>query len=97
MDMKRQREDHYFNAREKIYDRLAQLPKGTIKERVISGWKYYYLQHREGKKVVHKYIGREIPKDLKRQLQEREALRDNLASIQKVLMKFLTARIRDVA
>ncbi len=81
--------DYYFNARERIYDRLAQLPRGTVKERLISGRKYYYLQRREGKKVVHTYLGKEIPKDLKKQLEEREALRRELGEVQKALWTFL--------
>ena len=86
-------EDYYFNAREKIYQRLAELPKGTIKERLISGRTYYYFQRREGKKVLHTYIGREIPKDLKNQMRERKRLQAELTKIQDILMKFLVERI----
>ena len=95
--MKKHSEGYYFNAREKIYDRLAQLPQGTIKERLISGRKYYYLQRREGKKVLHQYIGREIPKDLKRKLEERKALRDKLTKIQEILRTLISAKIRNLA
>ena len=86
-------EAYYFNAREKIYKRLAELPKGTIKERLISGRKYYYLQRREGKKVLHAYIGRELPEDLKNQMRERKALQVELTKIQDILMEFLLKRI----
>ena len=68
---KKHTKDYYFNAREKIYNRLAELPQGTIKERVISGRRYYYLQRREGKKVIHTYLGKEIPQAIKEQMQER--------------------------
>ncbi len=89
-------ESYFLKAREKIYERLAQLPRGTIKERLISGWKYYYLQRREGKKVLHTYIGREIPEDLKRTMQERETLRAELRKIQKSLVAFLSAEIKKI-
>lgn len=68
---------------------MAELPEGTIKERLISGRIYYYLQRREGKKVVHTYIGKEIPKDLKKTMKKRTALRAELKKIQNILMGFL--------
>ena len=89
-------ESYYFNVRERIYRRLKELPKGTIKERLISGRKYYYLQRREGKKVLHAYIGREIPQDLKKMMQERKALRTELTRIQNLLMTFSSARIKNI-
>jgi ABC-type phosphate transport system auxiliary subunit len=87
-------EDYYYKLREKIYNQLAQLPRGTIKKRLISGHAYYYLQRRRDKKVVHQYIGKEIPPELKQQMQKREALKRELAKIQDVTMGFLTAKIR---
>ena len=95
-DVKRHSEDYYFKAREKIYDRLAELPRGTIKERLISGRKYYYLQRREGKKVVHTYLGKAIHADLKKQMRERKALSSELEKIQSVLLKFVAARIKTI-
>ena len=92
----RYREDDLFKARERICERLAQLPKGTIKERLIAGRKYYYLQRREGKKVIHAYIGRAIPKVLKRRMEERKALRAKLMKTQDILMTFLSARIKNI-
>ena len=89
-------ENYYFNARERIYARLAQLPRGTVKERLISGRKYYYLQRREGKKVLHTYLGKEIPEDIKKNLEEREALRRELENVQEVLRAFVSARIRKI-
>ncbi|MBI5416049.1 MAG: hypothetical protein HZA29_04465 [Candidatus Omnitrophica bacterium] len=85
---KKHSENYYFNARERIYDRLSQLPRGTIKERLISGRKYYYLQRREGKKVVHTYLGKEIPENIKKNLEEREALRRELRKVQQALWTF---------
>ncbi len=87
---------HYFNARERIYDRLAQLPRGTVKERLISGRKYYYLQRREGKKVLHTYIGKEIPEDFRKQLEERETLRRELENVREAIRGFVVAQIREI-
>ena len=87
---------YYFNAQEEIYAKLAQLPRGTIKERVIAGRTYYYLQHREGKKVVHAYIGKEIPRDLKDKMRERENLRAELKKIRKIVRKLVSAELRNI-
>lgn len=89
-------ENYYFNVRERIHGRLSQLPRGTVKERLISGRKYYYLQRREGKRVVHTYLGREIPEDLKKQMAEREALRRELENVREVLRTFWVDRIKKI-
>ncbi len=34
---------YYLQTREKIKKKLANLPKGSVKERIIAGKKYYYL------------------------------------------------------
>mgnify|MGYP001576442780 CR=1 FL=1 len=90
---KKHSEDYYFNARAGIYARLAQLPRGTVKERLISGRKYYYLQRREGKKVVHTYLGKEIPENIKKGLEERAALRRELENVQEAIRGFVVAQI----
>ncbi|GEM_PF-3751401 len=95
MAVKKHSEAYYSNARQKIYSRLAQLPRGTVKERLISGRTYYYLQRREGKKVVHTYIGREIPQDLKKMMKERSQLRRELVKIQDILFKFWAEALRN--
>lgn len=41
---------------DKIDTELESLPKGYISEKKISNKTYYYLQHRENKKIVSEYI-----------------------------------------
>ena len=94
MRAQRQSESRYLKRREHIWDRLSRLPQGTIKERLISGRKYYYLQRREGKKVIHTYIGKEIPGDLKKQFEERNTLRKELGKINDILMSFVSEAIK---
>ncbi len=94
--MKKHSESYYWNARDRIWRRLAELPQGTIKERLISGRTYFYFQRREGKKVIHTYIGKEVPADLKKKMREREALRAELAEIQDVMRGILTGKIRNI-
>jgi hypothetical protein len=95
-DIKRKSEKYYFSAREKIYNQLAQLPEGTIKKRLISGHAYYYLQRREGKKVIHKYLGKEMPGELKKMMRKRKELKQELAKIQGVLIGFLAKKIKSL-
>jgi hypothetical protein len=67
--------EYYLDIKKKIEKRLANLPKGSIKERTISGQKYYYLQQRVGKKVAHKYLGKQKPELMIKQIKERDVLR----------------------
>ena len=66
--------EYYLQAREKIKKKLASLPKGSIKERMIAGKKYYYLQQRVGNRVVHKYLGKERPEEVASKIKERKEL-----------------------
>ena len=94
MTTRKHSERYYVSAREKIYAKLAGLPRGTIKERVISGKKYYYLQNREGKKVIHKYIGKQVPPAFLKKVRKREELRRELYKLHDVLMGFWAPKIR---
>ena len=67
--------------KDKIEKELEDLSKGSIKERKISGGRYYYLQQRFGKKIVHKYLGKKKPEDLVRQIRERGILKGQLKKI----------------
>lgn len=52
---------------------VAELPKGSIRKRVISGHEYYYLQWRDGSHVRSKYVKREDVDELRRQLDLRKS------------------------
>ena len=70
--------EFYLDARNKIEQRIRELAKGSIKRRKISGKEYYYLQQRIGKKVIHKYCGKNRPESLLKQIQERKVLKKEL-------------------
>lgn len=76
---------YYLDIRGKLRDKIAQLPSGSIKERLISGKKYYYLQQRLGGKVVHKYLGKNRPASLIAKLKERKALCAELKKVDEAL------------
>lgn len=77
--------EYYLDAKEKIAEKLSSLPAGSIKERLISGKKYYYLQQRVRNKIVHKYLGRDRPEDLIKKIKERKVLKDELKKINEAL------------
>jgi hypothetical protein len=77
--------EYYLDIKKKINKKLANLPRGSIKERKISEKKYYYLQYRDGKKVVHKYLGKNKPEELMNQLKERKILQNELEKVEDAL------------
>ena len=89
--------EYYRDAKNKIEKRLAGLPEGSIKRRKIAGKKYYYLQYRVGSKVTHKYLGKDRPEDLLKQLNERMALKAELKKVTEALriLKRSEGRRRD--
>lgn len=77
--------EYYLRVRDKIKKKLSNLPKGSIKGRVISGKKYYYLQKRVGRKVIHKYLGKKRPEEVLNQTKERKALGVELKKVNEAL------------
>jgi hypothetical protein len=77
--------DYYIETKRKLEDRIAQLPIGSVKERQISGKKYYYLQERIGNRVTHKYLGKAKPEDLLSKLAKRKILKDELKKAREAL------------
>lgn len=76
---------HYQEARKKILKKLSSLPQGSVKKRNISGHKYYYLQKRLGEKVVHKYLGKQHPEKLIKDLKLRRSLKAELKKVDEAL------------
>jgi hypothetical protein len=89
--------EYYLSAKDKLAKKLAGLPQGSIKKRKIAGKIYYYLQHRIGKKVQHKYLGKDEPSALLKQLNERKALKSELKKVNEALrmLKRAEGRKRD--
>jgi len=77
--------EYYLAAKQKIEKKLSNLPRGSIKERHITGKKYYYLQSRAGEKIVHEYLGKNRPDSLIKQLGERKALKAELKKVKEAL------------
>lgn len=71
---------------------LQELPKGYISKKIIRGNVSYYLQYREGKKIVSKYISIENLPKVEVQVKRRKQLEVSLRRVredQKKLRKVL--------
>lgn len=71
---------------------LQELPKGYISKKKIAGKEYCYLQHRDGGKVVSKYIAAEDLPKIEVQVKRRKQLEASLRRVredQKKLRKVL--------
>lgn len=77
--------EYYLDTKGKIEKKLKNLPQGSIKERKISGKSYYYLQRRVGKKVEHRYLGKNRPEELLGQIKKRKALKAELKKVKEAL------------
>ena len=76
---------HYLDLEKRIAKRLKSLPSGSVKIRRIAGEIYYYLQERVGDKVVHRYLGKEKPESLIKQISERRQLKAELKKVKEGL------------
>ena len=77
--------EYYLDVKKKIEKRLLNLPIGSIKEREISGKRYYYLQFRKDKKVIQKYLGKNKPEAIIRQIRERNVFKRELKKVNEAL------------
>lgn len=64
---------------------LAALPKGTLSEKRVDGRTYHYLKHREGKRVVSRYIKAEEVDALRERLQQRKHIETMIKSLREEL------------
>jgi len=76
---------YYQKERREIISRLACLPKGTIKSKMISGHRYFYLQYRKENKVIQKYLGKTVPEKIRKELKERKQLEKELKEVDESL------------
>ena len=76
--------------------RLSKLPKGSVKRRRIKGRADYYLQRREGSKVLHQYLGRKKPEELIKAVEERRQLRGELVKVRAALALLPRRRLNSI-
>ena len=76
---------YYIDSKRKIESKILELPQGSLKERKISGRKYYYLQSRVGEKIMQKYLGKDKPDNLIKQSAQRKALKSELKKVDQAI------------
>ena len=73
--------EYYEKERKLLEKELFRLPKGSIKKRKIGNNYYYYLQYRERKKVIHKYLGKLAPQKIIKEIERRHLLLNELQKV----------------
>lgn len=76
---------YYQRLERDLQRRIARLPKGSVKRRRIRGHDYYYLQQRQGRRVIHRYLGREEPAAFLEQIKRRRRLLRELSQVRDAL------------
>jgi hypothetical protein len=72
----------YYEKEQKELDKeISKLPKGSIKKRKLGNKFYYYLQYREGDKILQDYLGKSEPKEIINKLKKRKALEKELKKV----------------
>lgn len=59
---------------EALAEAMRELPRGYLRERERNGRTYYYLQRREGNRVVSEYVPRERVNEVRAQVERRHEL-----------------------
>jgi hypothetical protein len=86
----------YGDQEHKISARLALLPKGRIRTRVIGGESYHYLEYRKGRSVKTDYVGKFVPQELKDNLAERARLEKELPRVREARRLLRSSRKADI-
>ena len=84
-DSLRENAAYYRRQMKMIAARLAVLPKGTVKPKIIGRETFFYLQYRRGRTVKNDYIGKSVPPDLRAKLAERKRLEKELKQVREAL------------
>ena len=66
---------------------IAELPKGYISKKKINGREYYYLQRREGKKMLSSFVPASEVEDLQKKIGRRRQLQASLRICREDLRK----------
>lgn len=73
--------------------KVSSLPKGSVVDKNIRGKNYSYLQYRDGKSVVSKYISEDELPEINSKIEERKKLDEVIRNIQKEI-KFIEKALK---
>jgi len=77
--------DYYLDLKRRLKARLKELPRGSVFKRRIGRKDYYYLIFRNGKKVVSRYLGKEKPVQVEKDIKERRLIKRQIKEVQENL------------
>ena len=66
----------------KYQEELGALPKGTVSEKKVKQYTYFYLKYREGKKVISRYIPQKDVEAVREQIEKRRHIETMIRSLQ---------------
>ena len=79
--------DHLIRMRAAMRLEYDALPKGSISKKNIRGCDCYYLQYREGDRVISKYIKKGELNELAAKIEKRRSLKKSLREIDAEIRK----------
>ena len=77
--------DYYLDLDRRLRARLKELRPGSVLKRRIGRRDYYYLNYRDGRRVVSRYLGREAPVEIEKDIKERRLIKRQLKEVQENL------------
>lgn len=77
--------DYYLDLERRLRARLKELPRGSILKRRIGQKDYYYLNYRNGRQVVSRYLGKDEPKQVEKEVKERRLIKQQLREVEENL------------
>ncbi len=78
--------DYYLDLDRRFKARLKELPRGSVLKRRIGRKDYYYLIYRSGKRVVSRYLGKEKPVQIDKDIKERRLIKQQMNEVQENLL-----------
>lgn len=77
--------DYYLDLDRRLRARLKELSPGSVLKRRIGRQDYFYLNYRNGSRVVSRYLGRKEPKQIEKEIKERRLIKQQLKEVEENL------------
>ncbi|HXT01332.1 MAG TPA: hypothetical protein VN915_11700 [Elusimicrobiota bacterium] len=78
--------DYYRELDQRYRARLKELPIGSVLKRRIGRKDYYYLIYRSGGRVISRYLGKEEPIQMEKDIKERRLIKKQMKEVRENLL-----------
>ena len=78
--------DYYRDLDRRYRARLKELPSGSVLKRRIGRKDYYYLIYRNGRRVISRYLGKEEPIQMEKDIKERRLIKQQMKEVRENLL-----------